>query len=210
MFWRKRVAVASSILVAFASLLRQRQAPQRRSRRPWTPTYRRTEATTNFGASVRLSTEGRANHWRNTLLRFIVQVPASEHVVSAKLRAYRRHPQLPLSSRMFTLRLAAGPRRELPVITHQHAGRGGGRLAGSLPALGLNGMLPKGVSAMGGEQNFMLESNARKWIGFKSKESSNSALRPRLAVTTAPDTVTPTEAAVVHGWGTRGTGDEFN
>ena len=69
-------------------------------------------------------------------------------------------------------------------------------MAGPVRAIGLNGMLPKGVSAMGGEQNFMLVSNARKWIGFKSKESSYSALRPRLAVTTAPDTVTPTEAAV--------------
>ncbi|MGF9647996.1 DNRLRE domain-containing protein [Pseudarthrobacter oxydans] len=166
--------------------------------------------TTNFGGSVRISTEGRAKIWRNSLLRFNVQVPAGEHVISAKLRVYSETSTT--STEFVDVFTTSGGWTERGVTWNNAParvtwlGKAGGFATGSW----VEWDVTKGVGAKGGEQNFKLESNAQKWIGFKSKESSNSALRPRLVVTTAPDTVTSTEAAVVQGWGTPVTGDEFN
>ncbi|WP_332761935.1 CBM96 family carbohydrate-binding protein [Pseudarthrobacter sp.] len=209
MFWRKCVAVALSILVGFA-IITPTTASAATTISPTIDTYVQADkATTNFGASVRLSTEGRANIWRNTLLRFNVPVPAGEHVVSAKLRAYSEASTT--STEFVDVFTTSGGWTERGVTWNNAPARGTwlGKAGGFATGSWVEWDVTKGVSAKGGEQNFKLESNAQKWIGFKSRESS-SALRPRLVVTTAPDAVTPTEAAVVHGWGTRVTGDEFN
>jgi hypothetical protein len=168
------------------------------------------KATSNFGTSIRLSTEGRKNIWRNSLVRFNVQVPAGEHVVSAKLRAFSEASAT--SSEFVDVFTTSGGWTERGVTWNTAPARGMwlGKTGGFGTGTWVEWDVTKGVSAKGGEQNFKLESNAQKWIGFKSKESPDSALRPRLVVTTAADTVTPTEAAVANGWGAPVTGDEFN
>jgi hypothetical protein len=210
MFWRKCIAVASSILVGFAIT-----TPTTASAAPTVSlsmdTYVQVDkATSNFGTSVRLSTEGRRNIWRNTLVRFNVQVPAGEHVVSAKLRAYSETSTT--STEFVDVFTTSGGWTEMGVTWNTAPARGTwlGKAGGFGAGSWVEWDVTKGVSAKGGEQNFKLESNAQKWIGFKSKESPDSALRPRLVVTTAPDTVTPTEAAAANGWGAPVTGDEFN
>ena len=210
-FLRKCAAIASFLLVGFAIITPTTANAAVSTILPTMDTYVQADKpTTNFGTSVRISTEGRTKIWRNSLLRFNVQVPAGEHVVSAKLRAYSETSTT--STEFVDVFTTSGGWTERGVTWNSAParitwlGKTGGFATGSW----VEWDVTKGVSAKGGEQNFKLESNAQKWIGFKSKESSNSALRPRLVVTTAPDTVTSTEAAVVHGWGTPVIGDEFN
>src|SRR5688500_4429423 len=89
MFWRKCAAIASSLLVGFAIVTPTTANAAVSTILPAMDTYVQADKpTTNFGASVRISTEGRAKIWRNSLLRFNVQVPAGEHIVSAKLRVH--------------------------------------------------------------------------------------------------------------------------
>jgi hypothetical protein len=210
MFWHKCVAGVSSILVAFAVVSPTTAGATTTTSLTMDTYVQADKATTNFGASVRLSTEGRPNIWRNSLLRFNVQVPAGEHVVSAKLRAYSEASTT--STEFVDVFTTSGGWTENGVTWNTAPPRGTwlGKAGGFATGSWVEWDVTKGVGLKGGEQNFKLESNAQKWIGFKSKESSDSALRPKLAVTTALDAVTPTEAAVVYGWGTRVTGDEFN
>lgn len=209
--WRKYVAVASSVLVVFALFTPPSANAAAATISPTMDTYVQADkATTNFGTSIRLSTEGRTNIWRNALLRFDVQVPAGQHVVSAKLRAYSETSTT--STQFVDVFTTSGGWTERGVTWNTAPARAtwlgkAGRFAANS---WVEWDVTKGVGATGGEANFKLESNAQKWIGFKSKESSNAALRPRLVITTAADTVTSTEAAVAHGWGTPVTGDEFN
>ncbi|WP_461172234.1 DNRLRE domain-containing protein [Arthrobacter sp. Z1-9] len=168
------------------------------------------KATTNFGISVRLSTEDRAGTRRNALLRFNVHIPAGRHVVSARLRAHAVAPASPTEFVDVFTTSGGWTERE---VTWNNApprgtrlGKAGGFAAGSW----VEWDVTKGVNPKGGEHNFTLESNAEKWIGFPSKEFADPTLRPTLVVTTAPDTAKPTEAARVHAWGTLVTGDEFN
>jgi hypothetical protein len=165
---------------------------------------------TNFGTSARLSTEGRAGIWRHTFLRFNVQVPAGQHVVSAKLRAYSEASAT--STQFVDVSTTSGgwTERGLTWNNAPAAGTRLGRAGGFRTGSWVEWDVTQGVSANGGEQNFKLESGAQKWIGFKSKESPSSTLRPRLVVTTAPDAGSSTEAAVLHGWGAPVAGDEFN
>ncbi|MGX1159772.1 glycosyl hydrolase family 16 [Arthrobacter sp. SLBN-100] len=210
MFWRKCAAVASSILVGSA-IITPTTASAAASVSLTMDTYvQANKPTTNFGASVRLSTEGRTNIWRNTLLRFKVQVPAGEHVVSAKLRAYSEASTT--STEFVDVFTTSGAWTESGVTWNNAPARQTwlGKKGGFANGSWVEWDVTKGVSSNGGEQNFKLESNAQKWIGFKSKESPDPALRPRLVVTTAPDAVAPAEAAVALGWGTPVTGDEFN
>lgn len=209
MFWRKCLAAASSILVGVA-ITTPMPANAAATTSLIMDTYVQADkATSNFGTSVRLSTEGRANIWRNSLLRFNVQVPAGEHVVSAKLRL---HSESSTSSTEFVDAFTTSSAWTERGVTWNNAPARGtwlGKIGGFAAGSWVEWDVTKGVAAKGGEQNFKLESNAQKWVGFKSRESSSSALRPKLVVTTAPDTVA-TEAAVIKGWGTPIAGDEFN
>ncbi|RJT78371.1 DNRLRE domain-containing protein [Arthrobacter cheniae] len=209
-FWRKCVAVASTLLIGFALITPTTASAAATVSLTMDSYVQADRATTNFGSSIRLSTEGHANIWRNALLRFNIRVPAGERVVSAKLRVYSETSTT--STQFVDVFTTSGGWTEGGVTWNNAPVRGAwlGKAGGFAANSWVEWDVTKGVSATGGEQNFKLESNAQKWIGFTSKEASNPALRPRLVVTTASGTGTPTEAAVVHGWGTRTAGDEFN
>lgn len=183
------------------------------------------KATTNFGTSVRFSTEGRTNIWRHGLLRFNVAVPAGEKVVSAKVRAHTT------SSGFSTLSASEGV-DIYPVaggwtetgVTWQNAPQADySKWLAKASGFGVNTWVEWDVTAavVNGENNFKLESNAQKWVGFDSKEAG-AAVAPQLVVTTEPDTTptptpTPTQppgdgntAAAANNWGPVVTGDEFN
>src|SRR5690242_5924422 len=90
-FRRRCLAIASSLclLAGFAIMAPTTANAATITSVATMDTYaQRDRPATNFGTSARLSTEGRAGIWRHTFLRFNVQVPAGQHVVSAKLRAY--------------------------------------------------------------------------------------------------------------------------
>lgn len=171
--------------------------------------------TENFGTSVRWSTEGRANIWRNALIRFNVEVPAGERIVSAKLRAYSEAATT--ATEFVDVYGTTGAWTETGVTWNNAPARG--------TWLGKQGNFANGAWVEwdvtswvgdGGFTNFKLETNAQKWIGFKSKEHTDTTLRPQLVVTTEADTTTPpptgdgSTAAAAHNWGPVVTGDEFN
>ncbi|WP_245827754.1 DUF7594 domain-containing protein [Sinomonas mesophila] len=177
-------------------------------------------ATQNFGTSARWSTDGRTGMWRNALLRFKVAVPAGEHVVSAKLRAYSEASAR--STEFVDIYTTAGGWTETGVTWNNAPARGTwlGKTGGFANGAWVEWDVTQGVGATGGEVNLKLESNAKKWLGFKSKEATDATKRPQLVVTTAADstptptpTPTPTEqptAAGTLGWGPVVAGDEFN
>lgn len=143
----------------------------------------------NFGTSVRWSTEGRANIWRNSLLRFQVQVPAGEEVKTAKLRAVSEAAAT--ATEFVDVYTTATGWTETGVTWQNAPARGtwltktGGFALGATVEWDVTG----GVAKTGGDVNLKLESNAQKWLGFKSKEHATPALRPVLVVETGP--VTP-------------------
>jgi hypothetical protein len=210
MFWRKFMAAASSILIGTAVLTPLSAHAAATTSLAMDTFVQADRAATNFGTSVRLSTEGRAYIWRNTLLRFNIQVPAGERIVSAKLRLFSEASAS--SSEFVDVFTTSGGWTERGVTWNNAPARGTwlGKVGGFANGSWVEWDVTKGVSPTGGEQNFKLESNAQKWIGFKSKESPDSARRPKLVVTTGPATAPSTEAAVVHGWGAPVAGDEFN
>ena len=178
------------------------------------------KATTNFGTSVRWSTEGRANIWRNSLLKFNVTVPAGQKVVSAKLRA---HSLASATATEFVDVYTTGANWTETGVTWQNAparatwlGKAGGFATDAWVEWDVT------AAVQGGEINFKLESNAQKWLGFKSKEDATAETRPQLVVTTEPEstpTPTPTtppadpdgvQAATLNNWGPVLKGDEFN
>jgi hypothetical protein len=172
------------------------------------------QPTVNFGTSVRWSTEGRTNIWRNSLLRFQVQVPAGEEVKSAKLRAISETATT--ATEFVDAYTTTGGWTETGVTWQNAPARGtwlnkvGGFALGAVAEWDVT----TGVAKTGGEVNLKLESNVQKWIGFKSKENATAALRPVLVVETGPVTPPPTgdgtTAAATLGWGTPVAGDEFN
>ena len=208
--WRRWAAVAASILLLPALITPTAANAAATSSLVMDSYVQADKPTANFGSSVRLSTEGRANIWRNSLLRFNVQVPAGEHVVSAKLRLYSEASAK--STEFVDVFTTSGGWTENGVTWNNAPARGAwmGKTGGFGTGVWVEWDVTAGVNAKGGEQNFKLESNAQKWIGFKSKETTSTSLRPRLVVTTAPDAATSTEAAVVQNWGAPVTGDEFN
>lgn len=225
---RKMTAVMGAVVLAASSLgvgaTLQNAAPASAAGdivfTPTADTYVQADRPTeNFGTSVRWSTEGRTNIWRNALLRFNVQVPAGEHIVSAKLRAYSEASAT--STEFVDVYGTTGSWTETGVTWENAPARG--------TWLGKTGNFATGQWVEwdvtnwvgdGGYTNFKLESNALKWIGFKSKETTDPALKPQLVVTTEADTTTPppdpaptgdgTTAAATLGWGNPVAGDEFN
>lgn len=148
--------------------------------------------TENFGTSVRWSTEGRNAIWRNSLLRFNVPVPADEKVVSAKLRAYSETATT--ATEFVDVYNTLGTWSETGATWNNAPARGtwldkqGGFAAGQWVEWNVTSNIGDG-----GFVNFKLESGAQKWIGFKSKDSTDPAFRPQLVVTTEPKVVvTPT------------------
>ena len=229
MRWRKMTAVMGAVVLAASSIgigsTLQNAAPASAAGdivfTPTADTYVQADRPTeNFGTSVRWSTEGRADIWRNALLRFNVQVPAGEHIVSAKLRAYSEASAA--STEFVDVYGTTGTWTETGATWENAPARG--------TWLGKTGNFATGQWVEwdvtnwvgdGGYTNFKLESNALKWIGFKSREAQDPTLKPQLVVTTEADTVTPppTEppaggdgntAAATLGWGDVVTGDEFN
>ncbi|WP_255470954.1 DNRLRE domain-containing protein, partial [Pseudarthrobacter sp. B4EP4b] len=148
--------------------------------------------TENFGTSVRWSTEGRTSISRNSLLRFNVQVPAGEHIVSAKLRAYSEAAAT--STEFVDVYTTSGTWTETGVTWNNAPARGTwlGKTGGFATGAWVEWDVTKGVTATGGEQNFRLESSVQKWLGFKSNQVLDAALRPKLVVTTAANSVAPT------------------
>ncbi|TQJ34353.1 glycosyl hydrolase family 16 [Arthrobacter sp. SLBN-122] len=185
--------------------------------------------TENFGTSVRWSTEGRTSIARNSLLRFNVQVPAGEHIVSAKLRAYSEAAAT--STEFVDVYTTSGAWTETGVTWNNAPARGTwlGKTGGFSNGAWVEWDVTRGVTATGGEQNFRLESGVQKWLGFKSNQALDAALRPKLVITTEADVVvanptptptpTPTpaptdpsgaQAATTQNWGAPVAGDEFN
>ena len=176
--------------------------------------------TESFGTSVRWSTEGRANVWRNALIRFDVPVPAGEHVTSAKLRAYSEAAAT--ATEFVDVFTTSDAWTETGTNWNNAPARGTwlGKTGGFASGAWVEWDVTAGVAAGGGRANFRLETNAQKWFGFKSKENTSASLRPVLVVTTAanitptPTPTTPpgdgTTAAAAHGWGTPTAGDEFD
>ena len=155
-------------------------------------TYVRYDApTTNYGTSVRWSVEGRTNIWRNALIRFNVTVPAGEEVVSARLRAYS---EATASATDFVdVYATPGGWMETGVTWQTAPARGAwlDKVGGFLVDTWVEWDVTAGVPKSGGEANFKLESNAPLWLGFKSREHTDAALRPQLVVETAPVTPPP-------------------
>jgi hypothetical protein len=167
---------------------------------------------TNFGSSVRWSVEGRPNIWRNALLRFDVAIPAGEEVTAAKIRAYSEAGVKP--HEYVDIYRTVGGWTESGVTWNTAPARGTG--------LGQSGGFTTGewvewdvtpAIGDGGSVNFMLETNAQRWVGFKSTESQDESLHPELVVTTQSATTSTddgTTAAATHDWGNVVAGDEFN
>jgi hypothetical protein len=176
----------------------------------------------NFGSSVRWSTEGRANIWRSALLRFNVVVPDGERVTSAKLRAYSEAAAT--STEFVDVYGSSGSWTESTVTWNTRParstwlGKTGNFTTGQWVEWDVTGW----VGSDGGYTALELATNAQKWIGFKSKENTDPALKPQLVVTTETDTTTTptpeptgpagegTTAASVFNWGAVTAGDEFN
>ncbi|TDL32142.1 DUF7594 domain-containing protein [Arthrobacter nitrophenolicus] len=180
----------------------------------------------NFGASVRWSTEGRADIWRNALVRFTVPpVPADRRVVSAKFSAVALASAT--STEFVDVYATSGAWTETAVTWDTAPARGawlgkqGGFTDGQRVEWDVTGAVPAG----GGDVNLKIESTAKKWLGFKSREVDDPGLRPQLTVVTEPVTApTPTpaptatqtqppaakSAAETFGWGSPVAGDEFN
>lgn len=140
MFQRKCTAVASSILLLFAIVTPTTAGAAATTSLVMDTYVRADRATSNFGTSTRLSTDGRAYIWRNSLLRFSVQVPAGEHVVSAKLRAYSETSTS--STEFVDVFTTSGGWTERGVTWNNAPARGTwlGKTGGSRAAPGLNGM----------------------------------------------------------------------
>jgi hypothetical protein len=148
-------------------------------------TYVRYDAqTSNFGTSVRWSTDGRKNSWRNALLRFNVTVPAGERVTSAKLRAFSETAAT--TTEYVDVYTTAGGWSETRVTWRNAPARQTwlSKTSGFASGRWVEWDVTAGVT--GSEVNFKLETKAQKSLAFKSRESSDPALRPRLVVTTEP------------------------
>ena len=147
---------------------------------------------TNFGTSVRWSTEGRADIRQNALLRFDVTLPAGERVVSARVRAYAE-AAVP-AGEFVDIHQITGTWTEAGV-TWDNAPVGGTWLSKAGP-FALGQWVEWDVTPAigdGGYVNFKLETNARRSVGFTSREAVDTTLRPQLVVTTeSPPTPTPT------------------
>ncbi|MHA7280428.1 DNRLRE domain-containing protein [Arthrobacter sp. MDT2-2] len=175
--------------------------------------------TTNYGNSVRWSTEGRNSMRRNALLKFDVVVPAGERIVSAKLRAYSEASAT--ATEFVNVYKTTGDWTETGVTWNNAPARG--TWLGKTGGFAGSSWVEWDVTAatVAGANNFKLESGAQKWIGFKSDESPDPALRPKLVITTQPTGTTPTTppppltgdgttAASTQNWGPVVAGDEFN
>ena len=213
------VVLATATFTAAPFSITPASAAQTLTFAPTADTYVQADRPTeNFGTSVRWSTEGRANIWRNGLLRFNATIPAGEHIVSAKLRAYS---EASTSATEFVDVYGT-------VGTWTEAGATWNNAPAAGTWLAKQGNFATGawvewdvtdwVGSDGGYTNFKLGTNALKWVGFKSKEGGASTA-PQLVVVTEPDAGTPpppppandgTTAAATLGWGTPVAGDEFN
>lgn len=173
----------------------------------------------NNGNDIRWSTDGRRGAWRNALLRFNVQVPAGERIKSAKLRAYSESSAS--STEFVDIYTTSGSWTETGVTWNNAPARGTwlGKAGGFGAGRWVEWDVTAGMGTGSGDRNFKLESNAKKWFGFKSDEYSNPALRPKLVVTTEADPAVPpppppsgdgTTAAATFNWGAPAAGDEFN
>ena len=147
--------------------------------------------TENFGTSVRWSTEGRANIWRNALLRFNVTVPAGEEIVSAKLRAYSEASAT--STEFVDVYGTNGSWTETGVTWNNAPARSTwlGKQGNFATGAWVEWDVTSWVGATGGYTNFKLESNAQKWIGFSSKDHTDPNRKPQLVVVTEPSTTPP-------------------
>lgn len=234
---RKTATKAIAATVAMLALLATfivagtAQAVTTQSFGPTADTYVQADRPTeNFGTSVRWSAEGRANIWRHSLLRFNVTVPVGEHITSAKLRAYSEAAATP--TEFVDVYGTTGSWTETGATWNNAPARGTwlGKQGGFASGAWVEWDVTSWVGG-GGYTNFKLETTAQKWLGFKSKEATDPALRPVLVVTTEPDVVvtpTPTQtatptptptvppvgdgttAAATQGWGAVVAGDEFN
>ncbi|HZH18267.1 MAG TPA: DNRLRE domain-containing protein [Archangium sp.] len=174
------------------------------------------QPTTNFGSSVRWSVDGRTNLWRNALLRFNFNVPAGEEVVSAKVRAYSEAAAT--ATEFVDIYTMTSSDWAESTVTWQNAPPRGtwlDKAGGYSTGAWVEWDVTKGVPSTGGWVNFKLETNALKWLGFKSRENTTPSLSPQLVIETAPVTTPPptgdgTTAAATHGWGTPVARDEFN
>jgi K319-like protein/glycosyl hydrolase family 16 len=183
-----RAAVLAVLAVLATSLVMTRSAPTAvLTFRPTADTYvRYDDAATNYGTSLHWSTEGRDDILRNTLLRFDVQVPSGEEVVSARLRA---HSAATASATQFVdVYTTSGGWAENGVTWDTAPPRGDwlSRAAGFDTGTWVEWDVTAGVPATGGQVDLKLESNARLWLGFKSREYGPANLRPQLQVQTAP------------------------
>src|SRR5690349_13760323 len=145
--------------------------------------------TENFGTSVRFSTEGRANIWRNSLIRFNVPAaPAGQAITSAKLRLYSETATT--ATEFIDVYGTSGTWGETTATWNNAPVRS--TWLGKQGGFGVGQWVEWDVTNWvgdGGFTNFKLESNVQKWVGFKSKDNTDPALKPQLVVTT--DTTTP-------------------
>lgn len=174
--------------------------------------------TENFGTSVRWSTEGRANIWRNALVRFNVVLPQCELVSSAKFRAYAESHLTDVE--FVDIYGTTGAWTETGVTWNNAPARGTwlGKQGNFYPGEWVEWDVTSWVGANGGYTNMKLESNAQKWVGFKSKENTDPTKQPQLVVETEPDPnctpdpdptepPTPTEPPSGDAWDIAAVGD---
>lgn len=186
-------AIAALGVVAAATFISvPSQAVETLTFTPTADTYvQQDRPTESFGASVRWSTEGRAGIARHSLLRFNAPIATGDKVTSAKLRAYSETATT--ATETVDVYGTTGGWTQTGATWDNAPARGtlvasaGGFAAGQW----VEWDVTKWVGADGGYTNFKLESTAQKWIGFKSSENTDPALKPQLVLTTEP-AVTPT------------------
>lgn len=171
--------------------------------------------TENFGTSTRWSVEGRPNIWRHGLVRFNAAIPTGEKVTSAKVRAYSEGGVS--AGECVDIYQTTGGWTEAGVTWNNAPARGTwqSKACGFATGQWVEWDVTKAIGA-GGAVSFKLETGAQRWAGFKSRQATNTALRPQLVLTTEAGTTPPpptgdgTTAAATLGWGATTAGDEFN
>jgi hypothetical protein len=184
------IAGVATVLVAVAvGVWLDRQSPETSTRTllPTADTYvQADEPASNFGSSRRWSVEGRETFWREALLRFDVSAPPGQEVLSATLRA---HSEAAASEGQFVEAYTTRGDWVESEVTWDDAPQPGAlvdKTGGFTSDSWVEWDVTAAVPATGGQVDLLLMTNARRWLGFTSKEHPTAALRPSLVVVTGP------------------------
>jgi hypothetical protein len=159
-------------------------------------TYTRSDAPeSNFGTTVRWSTEGDAGHTRHAFVKFDVTLPDGVHVTAAHLAAYADSADNASDCPGPAVYATTSSWTETGVTRRNEPARGAFLAHAPCPYSANTWVdvdVTAGVPTGGGTVSFRLETPTTTWLGFQSRENS-AAHAPYLRVDTAPDG-TPTRS----------------